>query len=82
MALLEMLLRKDNRAYISFYNALIKEAYDDLASLLHDDLPQISPEVYKSTSDGFTSYGEKVEVWKVVLPMCENLCMFEEINNI
>uniref|UniRef100_A0A665WFP3 Apoptotic protease-activating factor 1 n=1 Tax=Echeneis naucrates TaxID=173247 RepID=A0A665WFP3_ECHNA len=41
VALLELLLRKDNNAYISFYNALVKEAYDDLANLLHDGLPQI-----------------------------------------
>ncbi|XP_062299410.1 apoptotic protease-activating factor 1 isoform X1 [Scomber scombrus] len=60
VALLELLLRKDNRAYISFYNALIKEAYDDLANLLHDNLPRISPEAYKSTSDTFTSYVQTV----------------------
>uniref|UniRef100_A0A8C2B3Q9 Apoptotic protease-activating factor 1 n=1 Tax=Cyprinus carpio TaxID=7962 RepID=A0A8C2B3Q9_CYPCA len=43
-ALLEVLLRKDNRAYISFYNALIRESYGDLANLLHSDLPLLSPE--------------------------------------
>ncbi|KAM7378327.1 hypothetical protein PAMA_013295 [Pampus argenteus] len=58
--LLELLLRKDNCAYISFYNALIKEAYDDLASLLHESLPHISPEAYKTSSDGFTSYVQTV----------------------
>lgn len=58
MALVEMLLRKDNRAYISFYNALIKEAYDDLASLLHSDLPRSSTDAH-NTSDGASSYGEK-----------------------
>ncbi|XP_042259055.1 apoptotic protease-activating factor 1 isoform X1 [Thunnus maccoyii] len=60
VALLELLLKKDNRAYISFYNALIKEAYDDLANLLHDDLPRILPEAYRSTSNGFTSYVQTV----------------------
>uniref|UniRef100_A0A8C9Z410 Apoptotic protease-activating factor 1 n=1 Tax=Sander lucioperca TaxID=283035 RepID=A0A8C9Z410_SANLU len=43
VALLELLLRKDNRGYISFYNALVKETYGDLANLLHDDLPQTLP---------------------------------------
>ena len=58
-ALLELLLRKDNRAYISFYNALITEAYEDLANLLHGDLPQISLSALKGSSDGFTPTGEK-----------------------
>ncbi|KAK5876514.1 hypothetical protein CesoFtcFv8_025861 [Champsocephalus esox] len=53
-ALLELLLRKDNRAYISFYNALITEAYEDLANLLHGDLPQISLSALKGSSDGCT----------------------------
>uniref|UniRef100_A0A4W6E5V1 Apoptotic protease-activating factor 1 n=1 Tax=Lates calcarifer TaxID=8187 RepID=A0A4W6E5V1_LATCA len=48
VALLELLLRKDNRAYISFYNALVKETYDDLANLLYDDLPQISANAHKT----------------------------------
>uniref|UniRef100_A0A671VQM1 Apoptotic peptidase activating factor 1 n=1 Tax=Sparus aurata TaxID=8175 RepID=A0A671VQM1_SPAAU len=51
VALLELLLRKDNRAYISFYNALVKETYDDLANLLHDDLPYVLPDAHKSSSD-------------------------------
>lgn len=58
VALLELLLRKDNRAYISFYNALVKETYDDLANLLHDDLPYVLPDTHKSSSDGYTPYGE------------------------
>ncbi|XP_061662396.1 apoptotic protease-activating factor 1 [Syngnathoides biaculeatus] len=41
-ALLEALLRKDNDAFISFYNALVKEAYGDLASLLQGGLPGAS----------------------------------------
>uniref|UniRef100_A0A671L0K7 CARD domain-containing protein n=1 Tax=Sinocyclocheilus anshuiensis TaxID=1608454 RepID=A0A671L0K7_9TELE len=51
-ALLEVLLRKDNRAYISFYNALIRESYGDLANLLHRDLPLLSPEGERSFADG------------------------------
>ncbi|XP_034529885.1 apoptotic protease-activating factor 1 isoform X2 [Notolabrus celidotus] len=54
-ALLELLLRKDNRAYISFYNALVKETYDDLANLLHGDLPQTSTSKQNGSSDCFTS---------------------------
>uniref|UniRef100_A0A8C7T2X2 Apoptotic protease-activating factor 1 n=1 Tax=Oncorhynchus mykiss TaxID=8022 RepID=A0A8C7T2X2_ONCMY len=46
-ALLELLLRKDNHAYISFYNALVRESYGDLASLLHNSLPLVSPEAEK-----------------------------------
>ncbi|XP_075327788.1 apoptotic protease-activating factor 1 isoform X2 [Odontesthes bonariensis] len=56
VALLELLLRKDNHSYISFYNALVKEAYDDLAILLHDDLPPVSFNGQKGFSDSFTSY--------------------------
>uniref|UniRef100_A0A4W5REP6 Apoptotic peptidase activating factor 1 n=1 Tax=Hucho hucho TaxID=62062 RepID=A0A4W5REP6_9TELE len=47
-ALLELLLRKDNQAYISFYNALVRESYGDLASLLHNSLPLVSPEAVLS----------------------------------
>ena len=61
-ALLELLLRKDNHSYISFYNALVKEAYNDLAILLHDDLPSVSFNGHKGFSDSSTSYGEKWEV--------------------
>ncbi|XP_074554681.1 apoptotic protease-activating factor 1 isoform X2 [Halichoeres trimaculatus] len=59
-ALLELLLKKDNRAYISFYNALVKEAYDDLAHLLHEDLPQTFPSKPNGSCDGFTSYVQMV----------------------
>ncbi|KAJ8381646.1 hypothetical protein SKAU_G00024240 [Synaphobranchus kaupii] len=55
-ALLELILRKDNRAYISFYNALIRESYGDLASSLHRSLPLTSPEGEKSFADGGTPY--------------------------
>lgn len=66
-SLIELLLRKDNCAFISFYNALVKEAYDDLARLLYDNLPQISSNGYEKLSDENTSYGEEVEtiVWTV-----------------
>ncbi|XP_034718930.1 apoptotic protease-activating factor 1 isoform X1 [Etheostoma cragini] len=60
VALLELLLRKDNRGYSSFYNALVKEAYHDLAYLLHDALPQTLPSAYKSSSDSCTSYVQTV----------------------
>ncbi|XP_070784897.1 apoptotic protease-activating factor 1 [Enoplosus armatus] len=60
VALLELLLMKDNRAYISFYNALVKETYDDLANLLHDDLPRMSPDAHKSSSNVCTPYVQTV----------------------
>lgn len=59
-ALLELLLMKDNRAYISFYNSLVKEAYDELAHLLHGDLPNILFDAHKSSSDSTTSYVQTV----------------------
>uniref|UniRef100_A0A1A7XJQ4 Apoptotic protease-activating factor 1 n=2 Tax=Iconisemion striatum TaxID=60296 RepID=A0A1A7XJQ4_9TELE len=59
-ALLELLLRKDNRSYISFYNALVKEAYDDLANLLHADLPSVSTDALKSFSPDGTPYVQAV----------------------
>ena len=59
---MEVLLWKDNRAYISFYNALVRESYGDLASLLHPDLPLVSPEAQKSFSDGGTSLGKHAPI--------------------
>lgn len=59
VALLELLLKKDNRSYISFYNALVKEKYHDLANLLYDNLPNISPDAHKNSFDGCTPYGEE-----------------------
>ncbi|CAG01878.1 unnamed protein product, partial [Tetraodon nigroviridis] len=53
VALLELLLKKDNRAYISFYNSLVKVAYNDLATLLFEALP-------RSASDGCTPYVQTV----------------------
>ncbi|XP_037551896.1 apoptotic protease-activating factor 1 [Nematolebias whitei] len=55
-ALLDLLLRKDNRSYISFYNALVKEAYDDLANLLRADLPCVSYGDQNGSSDHHTPY--------------------------
>ncbi|KAJ8261828.1 hypothetical protein GJAV_G00158890 [Gymnothorax javanicus] len=55
-ALLELILGKDNRAYISLYNALIRESYGDLASSLQGSLPLTSPEGEKSFADGGTPY--------------------------
>ncbi|MBN3321953.1 APAF factor, partial [Atractosteus spatula] len=51
-ALIDLILRKDNHAYVSLYNALIRESYGDLASLLQKDLPLISPRADKSFPDG------------------------------
>lgn len=72
MALLELLLKKDNYAYISFYNALVREAYDDLANLLYDDLPKMSQNAHKSNSDSNTSYGEKRRKCRFV--GCVDMC--------
>uniref|UniRef100_A0A3Q0R0Z4 Apoptotic protease-activating factor 1 n=1 Tax=Amphilophus citrinellus TaxID=61819 RepID=A0A3Q0R0Z4_AMPCI len=58
-ALIELLLKKDNRAYISFYNALVKEAYEDLASLLHSGLPNVSNPQQES-SDGSAAYVQAI----------------------
>ncbi|XP_059893912.1 apoptotic protease-activating factor 1 isoform X1 [Gadus macrocephalus] len=53
-ALLELLLLKDNEAYVSFYNALVRESYGDLANLLHTSLPLGSPEAQRSFTDAGT----------------------------
>lgn len=59
VALLELLLTKDNYAYISFYNSLVNEAYYDLATLLREDLPSSSPGANRNASDGCTPYGKR-----------------------
>ncbi|XP_075886200.1 apoptotic protease-activating factor 1 isoform X3 [Nelusetta ayraudi] len=59
-ALLELLLRKDNTTFISFYNSLVKETYDDLANLLCDDLPRACPYAFKNPSDGYTPYVQNI----------------------
>uniref|UniRef100_A0A8C2FGI6 CARD domain-containing protein n=1 Tax=Cyprinus carpio TaxID=7962 RepID=A0A8C2FGI6_CYPCA len=56
-ALLEVLLMKDNRAYISFYNALVRESYGDLANLLHSGLPLLSPVGKRSFADRVSPSG-------------------------
>lgn len=58
-ALIDLVLRRDNRAFISFYNSLVKETYDDLAKLLYADLPDVSFDGQKSSSDSSISYGEE-----------------------
>ncbi|XP_029455603.1 apoptotic protease-activating factor 1 [Rhinatrema bivittatum] len=54
--LLQILLEKDNHSYISFYNALVNEGYKDLAALLQDGIPALSPYNENKTGDGITSY--------------------------
>ncbi|XP_038150125.1 apoptotic protease-activating factor 1 isoform X2 [Cyprinodon tularosa] len=58
-ALIKLVLEKDNRCFISFYNALVKEAYDDLARLLQKDLPDVSVDGNKSSFDSL-SYVQRV----------------------
>ncbi|MEQ2164172.1 hypothetical protein GOODEAATRI_003819, partial [Goodea atripinnis] len=54
-ALIELLLRRNSRCFISFYNALVKEAYDDLAKLLYADLPDVSRDGRKSSAESSIS---------------------------
>ncbi|XP_067168191.1 apoptotic protease-activating factor 1 isoform X2 [Apteryx mantelli] len=54
--LINILLKKDNNSYRSFYNALLHEGYRDLAALLQDGIPTISSGSVKSSLDGMTSY--------------------------
>ncbi|XP_029418941.1 apoptotic protease-activating factor 1 isoform X4 [Nannospalax galili] len=54
--LIKMILKKDNDAYISFYNALLHEGYKDLAALLHGGLPLVSSSSGKDSDGGITSY--------------------------
>nr|XP_056711153.1 apoptotic protease-activating factor 1 [Euleptes europaea] len=58
--LLEIIISKDNHAYISFYNALLHEGYKDLAALLQDGIPIISPHNGKNSMEGETSYVKTV----------------------
>ncbi|RXM36709.1 Apoptotic protease-activating factor 1 [Acipenser ruthenus] len=60
VALLNLILKKDNYAYISFYNALLHEGYGDLASMLQKDLPLISPAAEKSFLDGGTPFVQTI----------------------
>uniref|UniRef100_A0AAY5EQD9 CARD domain-containing protein n=1 Tax=Electrophorus electricus TaxID=8005 RepID=A0AAY5EQD9_ELEEL len=50
----DLLLRKDNRAYVSFYNALIREGYGTWPACFYTDLPQLSPEGGKSYWTGIS----------------------------
>ncbi|XP_043943141.1 apoptotic protease-activating factor 1 [Protopterus annectens] len=54
--LIDIILKKDNYAFISFYNALLHEGYKDLAAVLQDCIPLISPEPEKGILDGVTPY--------------------------
>nr|XP_060633244.1 apoptotic protease-activating factor 1 [Anolis sagrei ordinatus]XP_060633245.1 apoptotic protease-activating factor 1 [Anolis sagrei ordinatus]XP_060633246.1 apoptotic protease-activating factor 1 [Anolis sagrei ordinatus] len=54
--LIKTILEKDDHAYISFYNALVHEGYKDLAALLQDGIPIISPCNGNKSTDGVTSY--------------------------
>lgn len=56
--LVKIILAKDNYAYVSFYNALLHEGYKDLAALLQDGIPILSPYNGKNSMDGVTSYGQ------------------------
>ncbi|XP_035756919.1 apoptotic protease-activating factor 1 isoform X2 [Egretta garzetta] len=58
--LINIILRKDNNSYRSFYNALLHEGYRDLAALLQDGIPAISSGNRKSSTDGMTSYVKTV----------------------
>ncbi|XP_067860938.1 apoptotic protease-activating factor 1 isoform X2 [Heptranchias perlo] len=58
--LLDLILQKDNYAVISFYNALLNEGYKELAALLQDGLPIISPFTNKVSLDGLTAYVQTV----------------------
>nr|XP_045007990.1 apoptotic protease-activating factor 1 isoform X2 [Jaculus jaculus] len=58
--LIKMILRKDNYAYISFYNALLHEGYKDLAALLHSGIPVVSSSIVKDSDGGITSYVKTV----------------------
>ncbi|XP_033888103.3 apoptotic protease-activating factor 1-like isoform X2 [Acipenser ruthenus] len=60
VALLNLILKKDNYAYISFYNALLREGYGDLASMLQQDLPLISPAAEKRFLDGGTPFVQTI----------------------
>uniref|UniRef100_A0A8C3LUH8 Apoptotic protease-activating factor 1 n=1 Tax=Chrysolophus pictus TaxID=9089 RepID=A0A8C3LUH8_CHRPC len=54
--LIDTLLKKDNNAYRSFYNALLHEGYRDLAALLQDGIPVFSSGNGKNSMDEMTSY--------------------------
>uniref|UniRef100_A0AAY5EJ71 Apoptotic protease-activating factor 1 n=1 Tax=Electrophorus electricus TaxID=8005 RepID=A0AAY5EJ71_ELEEL len=49
---------KDNRAYVSFYNALIREGYGTWPACFYTDLPQLSPEGGKSSPSDVLTLSE------------------------
>ncbi|XP_051889659.1 apoptotic protease-activating factor 1 isoform X2 [Pristis pectinata] len=57
--LIDLILKKDNYAVISFYNALLNEGYKELAALLQDGLPVISTSK-KSSIDSLTPYVQTI----------------------
>nr|DBA30952.1 TPA: hypothetical protein GDO54_006873 [Pyxicephalus adspersus] len=54
--LIELLLGKDNRAYVSFYNALLHEGYKDLAALLKGATSIDVASSIKAAVSGITSF--------------------------
>ncbi|XP_053320787.1 apoptotic protease-activating factor 1 isoform X2 [Spea bombifrons] len=54
--LINLILNKDNRAYVSFFNALLHEGYRDLAARLKDATSIECSDDGKKSSNGITSY--------------------------
>ncbi|KAM5171175.1 apoptotic protease-activating factor 1 [Mantella aurantiaca] len=54
--LIDLLLNKDNRAYVSFYNALLHEGYKDLAALLKGATSIDVAGSIKAAVNGITSF--------------------------
>ncbi|XP_058529013.1 apoptotic protease-activating factor 1 [Ochotona princeps] len=54
--LIQIILKKDNNSYISFYNALLCEGYKDLAALLCSGIPAVTSSSSKDIAGGMTSY--------------------------
>ncbi|KAM8974302.1 apoptotic protease-activating factor 1 [Pelodytes ibericus] len=58
--LIQIILNKDNRAFVSFFNALLHEGYKDLAALLKDATNVNLSDSKKGSSTGITSYVKTV----------------------
>ncbi|KAM4749517.1 apoptotic protease-activating factor 1 [Rhinophrynus dorsalis] len=54
--LINLILSKDNRAFVSFYNALLNEGYRDLAALLKEGANTDLSDGSKRSTNGITSY--------------------------
>ncbi|XP_075456824.1 apoptotic protease-activating factor 1 isoform X2 [Ascaphus truei] len=54
--LINLILDKDNRAYVSFYNALLHEGYKDLAALLREAVSADLSHSGNSSTNGITLY--------------------------